>query len=264
MDSPPVILLAFANDRAGTFLRNIAEEQRNLKRALKPLVEKKLIWVEELPNVTSEDIIGAFRTYKDRVKVFHYAGHAHDLDLLLNGSENPFNIQSFAEYLALQQGLELVFMNGCATSAQQKPLEAAGIPHLILTDTYINDKGAQQLATAFYQNLASSRDVVRSFSEATSSAKAIMGQDWRGFVREDQIEKAFSEFPWRMFSSPPDRKPFRLQVKRPIWPRVLGGLALLAIFSIAYATKPKPRPFDLTLVVQDERGKPMNALKRGG
>ena len=57
----PVILLAFANDRAGDFLRSIAEEHRLIKAALMPLADQGLLRLEELPNATAEDIFEAFR-----------------------------------------------------------------------------------------------------------------------------------------------------------------------------------------------------------
>jgi len=83
---PPVILLAFANDRSGRFLRSIAEEQRRITQALAPLVDQKLLRVEVLSNATAADIFAAFRRYRDRIRVFHYGGHAQELDLLLSGA----------------------------------------------------------------------------------------------------------------------------------------------------------------------------------
>ncbi|MCB0839248.1 MAG: hypothetical protein KDD99_21400 [Bacteroidetes bacterium] len=149
MPQPPIILLAFANDREGEFLRNISEEHRVIKQALIPLVDRGLLIIEELPSATADDIFDAFRKYKDRIQVFHYGGHAQDLELLLNGAEKSFDVVSFAEYLSHQQGLKLVFINGCATATQQIPLQKAGIPWLILTDTAINDSGAKNFAEAF-------------------------------------------------------------------------------------------------------------------
>ena len=248
---PPVILLAFANDRAGTFLRSIAEEQRAITQALAPLREKKLLQVEVLSNATAADIFAAFRRYRDRVRVFHYGGHAQDLDLLLSGSERPLHMPGLAQFLAQQKGLELVFMNGCATAAQQAPLTAAGIPRLILTETAINDAAAQQFAGQFYQALASGRSVAQGFAEAEGAAIAQLGAARRSLTwQEKDAEAAEDSLPWRLHRS--QEEPFALRTERPFpWARAItGALLFLALAGGGYGLWRLALPFDLRVPVQ--------------
>ena len=219
----PVILLAFANDREGQFLRSLAAEQRSIQRALAPLVQKQLIEVKVLPQATAEDIFEAFRTYQDRIQVFHYGGHAGDLKLALSGSS--LHVEGFAQFLSQQKGLALVFMNGCATDPQRRVLETAGIPHLILTETAISDRAAQQFASQFYQSLASGRRVGESFEEAAGATIA-QARTFRWV--ESEAPKPENKFPWCLYSS--TDAPFALPTQPPFpWKRVGLGLILLCL-----------------------------------
>ena len=254
MPQPPIILLAFANDREGEFLRNISEEHRVIKQALIPLVDRGLLIIEELPSATADDIFDAFRKYKDRIQVFHYGGHAQDLELLLNGAEKSFDVVSFAEYLSHQQGLKLVFINGCATAAQQIPLQKAGIPWLILTDTAINDSGAKNFAEAFYQNLASGREVDRAFAEASASVSAQSGGKTRSLTWTFPETQSQAELPWQLFRR--GNLPWKLNVEVPFpWRKVLLvfsviiGLALTGWGVWRYMS-----PFDMKVALQLPEG----------
>jgi hypothetical protein len=263
MANSPVILLAFANDREGRFLRSIAEEHRLIKSALSPLEDRGLLKLVELPNATAKDIFEAFRKYKDRIEVFHYGGHAEDLSLLLSGSNTPLDVASFADYLSHQRGLKLVFMNGCATGAQQKPLEAAGIPFLILTSTSINDSAAKSFADEFYQNLASGRDVVRAYEEASNAVKAQFEGKTRKLHWKRKESHSAVEFPWQLFQK--SEEIWALKVKKlPTW--IFFGVFSLIILLGSWgwiAFGPEPEPFDYTLVIQDEAGNPLPTLRDG-
>ncbi|MEZ4850039.1 MAG: CHAT domain-containing protein, partial [Bacteroidia bacterium] len=128
--------------------------------------EKKLIELRVLTNVTADDIFEAFLKFGNRIKVFHYAGHAKDFDLLLKESKTSFSIKGFGPFLASHKNLKLVFMNACSTSIQESVLFEAGIPELILTNKPINDETAVDFANLFYKGLASGKTVAESFSSA--------------------------------------------------------------------------------------------------
>ena len=199
MAAIPVILLAFANDREGRFLRSIAEEQRRIRKALSSLVEKKLIHLEELPNATDEDIFDAFRRFKDRIRMFHYGGHAGDLELML--SSGSFSVERFAQYLAKQKGLKLVFMNGCATGSQVRVLQEAGIPEMILTKTSIADEAAQQFSEQFYGHLATGRSIERSFEEASAILQSgVAGKSVSALYRDrlEEDTEILEGLPWEL------------------------------------------------------------------
>lgn len=254
MANTPIILLAFANDREGRFLRSIAEEQRSIRKALAPLVEKKLLQLEELPNATGEDIFDAFRNFGDRIKIFHYGGHAQDLELLLSGSNEPLDVRGLAQFLGQQKGIELVFMNGCATAAQQAPFQKAGIPRLILTDTPISDQAALHFASQFYQSLAVGHPISQSFEEAEGATVAQLGGQRRSLVFEEVEAQEARALPWRLYD--PDSESWALAIKAP-FPWKITGLAtgLLAMISVgAYWFWLNVLPFDMHLPIQYPAG----------
>ncbi|MEO1448431.1 MAG: CHAT domain-containing protein, partial [Bacteroidota bacterium] len=244
----PVILLAFANDRQGQFLRSIAEEQRAIRKALDPLVQRKLVQVETLSNATAGDIFEAFRTYGDRIRILHYGGHAQDLELMLSGAERPLDVKGLATFLG-QQGLELVFMNGCATAAQQPVLQRAKIPSLILTNTAINDRAAQQFASQFYQSMAAGRTVSRSFSEAEGATIAQLGSETRGLVLDEEESDEPESLPWRLHKQSTDG--WTLPTKAP-FPTRLALIALAALMLLGvggYSLWRFVIPFDMQVQV---------------
>lgn len=263
MFTPPIALLAFANDREGRFLRNIGEEQRAIQQALQPLADKKLLELVILPSAEAGDIFDAFRKYKDRIRLFHYGGHARDLELMLSRSDKPFDIPTFAQYLKKQRGLKWVFMNGCATAAQQVPFQKAGIPHLVLTDVSIHDEAGKTFAETLYQNLASGRGLNRSFEEASAEVQNQLGGQRRDVVWQHLDDETNGSLPWRLYAYPEDQQDFALNVKRPVWPWMAGAASLVILVVSVYVFKPAPKPFDLTLLVQDARGKPIQALAAG-
>ncbi|MEM6805816.1 MAG: CHAT domain-containing protein [Bacteroidota bacterium] len=248
MPKVPVLVLAFANDREGTFLRSIAEEHRSIKAALAPLVDKNLIQVEELPNAKAEDIFEAFRKNKDRVVAFHYGGHADDLELMLSSAEGGLDVEAFGDYLAQQKGMKLVFMNACSTLAQKEALQKAGIPNIILTHSLINDAAAQAFSRSFYQNLASGREVQRAFAEASASAsgQAKKGNLFRSFDTEEK-EKNTPELPWELFNQAgkdwtlPTKAPF------PFQKLILGILLLAAMVLLPYSYWAYLQPYDMQI-----------------
>ncbi|MEM8898477.1 MAG: CHAT domain-containing protein, partial [Bacteroidota bacterium] len=217
MPQPPVILMAFSNDREGKFLRNISEEHQKLKTTISPLAEKGLVQLIDLPNASLDDIFQTFKRYKDRVAIFHYGGHAHDMELLFSQQQNPVDMAYFAKYLAQQKGLRLVFFNACTTLPQLHVLQEAGISHLILTDTAINDEAAKLFSESFYQHMASGRTVSRSFQEAAAEVETKVGGSTRGLIWEGQHISLDPSLPWKHIASShpdwalPTQKPFPLR-----------------------------------------------------
>ena len=79
-----------------------------------------------------------FQQNANRIAVFHFAGHADSFNLLLQDS--PAHKDGLVPFLAGQNGLSLVFLNGCSTHQQTRELVAAGIPSVIGTHEDISDK----------------------------------------------------------------------------------------------------------------------------
>ena len=171
IESLPVVLLAFANDRSN-HLRYLPDEHRRLRAVLRPAVEAKLCELVELANATADDIRRTFqdRRYRNRIAVFHYGGHAGDYELLLEsggGNAASTSAASLAEFLGSQDSLQLVFLNGCSTRKQTEGLLHAGVDAVITTATAINDFVAKELAASFYSAIAEGVGLKAAFKQAT-------------------------------------------------------------------------------------------------
>ncbi|MEM6316472.1 MAG: hypothetical protein AAF960_02320 [Bacteroidota bacterium] len=155
MKQPPVILLAFASARNDKELRFLSEEYEQISKVLATASKDNLCEVVPIPYATLDKILAKFREFKDRVAIFHYAGHANDYKLHLEtpfGTRDIVYAKGFAAYLGAQRGLQLVFLNGCATQAQGELLEAH-IPIAITTKNKVSDDIAMQFAVDFYAEL---------------------------------------------------------------------------------------------------------------
>ncbi|MCB9949343.1 MAG: CHAT domain-containing protein, partial [Planctomycetaceae bacterium] len=174
----PVIIAAFANDRADTvrYLRNLPEETRKLKAALSNV--ENLCELVVIPNATLDEIFNAFQKYRSRVAIFHYGGHANGFQLLLETSEGhakAAGAAGLAHFLGRQPGLQLVFLNGCSTEKQTDALLQSGVDSVIATTQSIDDGIATQLSARFYKGLASGATINSSFQEAVAEARAASG-----------------------------------------------------------------------------------------
>jgi hypothetical protein len=137
----PVIFLGFANDRelGGSFLRNLTRELNQVRQALERV--KDICEVVFEPNISIERLVQTFRDHKDRIAVFHFAGHANSYQLLLEGANQQkaaLNVGGFAQFLAQQCGLGLVVLNGCSTCQQVEALLAAKVPTVTATLANLN------------------------------------------------------------------------------------------------------------------------------
>jgi len=84
-------LIAFANNRVdqASYLRNLPEEARNIQEILESAKKDGLCDYKEIPNATLKEILDVFQNplYKDRIAIFHYAGHANSYQLMLESPE---------------------------------------------------------------------------------------------------------------------------------------------------------------------------------
>ncbi|HEY9507869.1 MAG TPA: hypothetical protein VIQ27_18080, partial [Gemmatimonadales bacterium] len=139
-DRRPVIFLAFANDREdGTHhLRNLAEETRRVWALLDSSETRRLCEPITRQNATRDDIFRVFEDdrYRGRIAVFHFGGHAGGSEVMVEtaeGAQTPLQAGPLADFLGSQEGLRLVFLNGCSTDPQVERLLAAGVPAVIAT-----------------------------------------------------------------------------------------------------------------------------------
>ncbi|MGB0524435.1 MAG: CHAT domain-containing protein, partial [Flammeovirgaceae bacterium] len=178
----PVIFLAFANDRVddAAYLRNLPKEMSGIRDALQKAVKAGLCEVVERANATIDQILNIFQDayYKDRIGIFHYGGHANGYQLLLEtmeGEHAAAHSEGLVSFLAKQQGLKAIFLNGCSSEQQALDLVAAGIPAVIGTSQSINDDVATSLAIRFYSALGNGSNLSRAWAEAVDQVKIQKG-----------------------------------------------------------------------------------------
>ncbi len=203
----PVILIAYANDRIdpANYLRDLVNESRIIRQ----LFEDKLspqFRIEVRGNASLDDILRVFDRYEGRVVLFHFAGHAGELQLMLEsdlGHPEIANMEGFTRLIANQQGLQLVFLNGCATFQTAEAIHTQGIPSVIATSEAINDHAALRFAERFYDRFTDNKSVEDAFQDAEIKVQTqLMPQgDYRAMYWEDQAE---NRFPWNLYSSAAD------------------------------------------------------------
>lgn len=179
LNTKPVIFLAFANS-ASRPLPELETEFRNLTNALRAGEQNGLCDVHAEPYATRQLIFDTFADprFKNRIAVFHYAGHASSYQLLLNdpdGGQAPTHASGLALYLGQQPNLQLVFLNGCATQPQVQALCDANVSAIIATATTIADNAAAIFSTRFYRALVGGSTIDVAFHAA--SAETLSGSD---------------------------------------------------------------------------------------
>jgi WD40 repeat protein len=201
----PVIFLAFANDKGD--LRKLSHELREVRGVLDKAKKSNHCEVVERANATIEDILDVFQdeTYKNRIAIFHYGGHANDYQLLLeslNGGHESAHREGLVSYLARQArqgGLQFVFFNGCSTQQHAIELIQAGVPAVVGTSQSIADDVAADLSIRFYNGIANGFSLERAWKEAVDFIKIQKGTSnfrdlyWKG---KQDIE---DRFPWDIF-----------------------------------------------------------------
>lgn len=200
----PLIFLAFAND-PDAHLQLLKEESRQLFQALEELDRKEYIKVYREESAQAKDIFDGFTRYKDRVAIFHYAGHANGTHLRLESGAG--DARGLAQLMGEQENLKLVFLNGCSSKGQVETLFAAGVKAVIATSVKIEDDKAMAFARQFYQAMAHRRTIGQAFSLAQAYLETHYGDrvavNLRDFVFEDLEAltegKDAVEFPWGLY-----------------------------------------------------------------
>ncbi len=194
----PIIYLAFANQE-DAHLPLLKEEIGELKRILRPLERREFIQVLTDESATTDEIVRSLSDYPDRIAIFHYAGHAGQELLQLEGGDA--HSKGLSKLLGEQAGIKLVFLNGCSTYGQVQELLSAGVAAVIATSVPINDGRAVAFATAFYQALASKRTLRGAFEFArhtleTKYSETPTIQMTRG---ELTAQASSEELPWGLY-----------------------------------------------------------------
>lgn len=208
MNKPPIIFLAFANDREDNtrYLRGLATELSGIRMALKPAKQAGKVEIVERANASLSDIIDVFTDpeYQGRIKIFHYAGHANSYQLMLEsakGTAEYANIEGFSRFLARQNSLSLVLLNACSTKGQVDYLLNAGIPSVIATSTVISDNIATHFAIRFYKSIASYLPASQAYQDASDEIRTLYGErNYRAMYLDALTEAELpAQLPWDVY-----------------------------------------------------------------
>ena len=193
-DYVPVFLFAFANDQHGSL--RLAEEERAAREALMVAHDQQRIEFHSLGHTSLEDIYRSFNRFHNRVAIFHYGGHSDAEFLALEGGHA--HAGSLSTLIGMQQGLQLVFLNGCANQAQVSELFARGVKTIIATSAPVDDLVAFQLSKQFYEALAAGKTIREAFATAASFVrhqKPELELKTRDFTFSDSPDV----FPWALY-----------------------------------------------------------------
>ncbi|MCP4695894.1 MAG: CHAT domain-containing protein [Gammaproteobacteria bacterium] len=188
----PILFLAFAQDPA-RFLPKLADELRVVRDTLEQAEKQGLCKLVLRSNTVLEEIFQVFQDAerRDRIALFHFAGHGDDAGLLLErsgGGADWADARGLATFLGQQQGLQTVILNACSTVQQVQLLLDSGVPCVIATRYDIDDERAAWFSARFYRALAQGITLARAFAEAKAAVTAQWGEPER--------------FAWEIFYKP--------------------------------------------------------------
>lgn len=165
MQRTPVFLFAFANQQ-DAYLEALKGEERAIRECLSGRHDQQVLECLSLGSTSLEDIYRSFHRFHNRIAVFHYGGHSNSEALLLEGHST--RAANLATLMGMQDGLQLVVLNGCSNRAQAQTLLDAGVKVVVGTSCPIDDDKAGLFATQFYQGLASGSTIKQAFDGAIS------------------------------------------------------------------------------------------------
>ena len=207
----PVLLFAFAAEDSTI---QVEEEARAIQSALSDVSQQsKLCRIEIPPFLKLHDLVDAFQKNRDRVAIFHYAGHADGASLMLRTAQgigpnqsSGANAAGMAKSVHGQSGLKLVFLNGCSTEGQVSHWIAAGVQCVIATTQRVNGEVARNFAARFYKGLATGASIKVAYDEAVGEATAACGGKSRLVYADDEgdpvLETESDRWPWFLQTAP--------------------------------------------------------------
>lgn len=177
----PVILLAGANTYQDRVRKQYAIQER--ERIARTFQEQGLTQFDLISEDPKEGVFlfDLFRKYAfdDSVKVLHLTGYARGEYLHIDGGlgEEAHDVRSIIRQIEKLSGVEVVFVNGCATEELLEALLLADIPVVIATQTPQRDKSTHQIAVDFYRILAQGYSV----RDSVEKLRATHGQKFGFF-----------------------------------------------------------------------------------
>ncbi|MCB0565202.1 MAG: CHAT domain-containing protein [Lewinellaceae bacterium] len=196
----PVFLFAFAQSADGAHLSQLREEERQVREALQEARDAGRIDYEFLGAATLDELYWQLNRYHNRLAVFHFGGHSnHQLLALEDKGTRGGNLSTV---LGMQEGLKLVFLNGCANAELVQELWDKGVKAIIATSAKVKDKAAVEFSRAFYHALKSGKTLRVAFDTACAHlSDQEEGRQRLGIYRtlvKGNKEKG-GKFPWGLY-----------------------------------------------------------------
>ena len=204
MKPTPVLFFAFANEE-GRFLNALKEESSAIYKILHPLENTGKLLVVREESANSEELFVTFRRFKERMLIFHFAGHAGSN--LLGLEDLQADATALAPLFEEQRNtLKLVFLNGCATRGQVNRLQQLGIKAVIATSRPVQDQSALFFAETFYAALAGGQYSLR---EAFTHARTALATRFQKAANQFRGIDTFGkdggrDFAWGLYAAQED------------------------------------------------------------
>lgn len=181
-NGPLRILVVSAQPRRSVSL-SLAEERNLIESAFRPLIDRKAVTIEVLPEASPKDLHARVRDDQDSFDVVHFMGHGRfdeltDTGYLLfeDGKGDPQELStSDVKNILRSREIKLVFLNACETARGAGParavrprqsasadynkgvapgLVADGVPAVVANQYSVQDRSATTFAQHFYLCLA--------------------------------------------------------------------------------------------------------------
>ena len=176
-NSCPVILMAFSNN-PDNHLPMIDRERESIFDALLDYDDNNYLKLRKKGYTTLKNLFWYLNHYDNQIAIFHFGGHATGQSLELGnalGGAQHARAQGIAELLGMQEHLQLVFLNGCATKNQVELLLEKGVKAVIATQVEIGDTMATEFSERFYEALGSGKSIRESFQKARAYILGLNG-----------------------------------------------------------------------------------------
>lgn len=154
----------------GSPLPELVNEIRTLESILLPLYERGIWDLISNRAANLDDVFNTFSRQGPDIGFFHYAGHANQQELHLEGGGR---VRGIAELFGLTHGaaLRFVFLNGCASAGQVGDLHRAGVGAVLATSRPVDDQLALDFARCFYRTWTMEG---KTMEQAFATAKAFV------------------------------------------------------------------------------------------
>ena len=198
----PTVVFALANSESD-HLPLLKEESSIVDKWLSPLHDKGLIEVYRDESTTTKELASIINRFNERIRIFHYAGHAGGDKLLLEqGDAHAGGLAALFKLIA--KDLVLIFLNGCSTLGQVNRLMDLGIKAVIATSVPIADGKAVAFSNSFYEALSSHKTLEEAFNFAAAALSMEHNEveqpgiiEFRSIVLEEEDHS--EELPWGLY-----------------------------------------------------------------